>query len=334
MSNRSILRAERLGITATTFAEFAGEYVKAKSDISPTYAGTLVRRAKKLEQFVGKTALVDVLKEERISGFIRSLVADGSCSAYTVKSYRGDLLTLWRAAADEDLVPYPIGRRIVGLKMPPLIVECYMLHEAESLIAAADDFRGVYDTGVRRALYWGGLIRFAWESGLRRGDCLKFHVDLLRDDGSFRMIQSKTGNVVQRRLRPTTLDIIQQMGRPIPFEWPHNTWTFGGHFKLLRDLAGVNRGTFKWLRRAAGSYAEAETPGAGSKALGHADPSMFRKHYDAQLACNNIPLPPELSDTPERIGGGNASRPARTSVPGRKPIAARVVRIRKPARDA
>ena len=79
-----------------------------------------------------------------------------------------------------------------------------------------------------------------------------------------------------------------------PLAWEMNQWSFGLQFKRLTVLSGVNRGSFKWLRRSAGSYIEVEHPGAGSKALGHQTAQIFDKHYNARLA-GDVHMPPELS---------------------------------------
>lgn len=329
MSQQSILRQVTYGITADTLVEFARKYCEVR-DISTVYVGTLIRRAAKLQAFAKKSALKQVLTEDNVNGFIRGLVSGKQLSAYTIKSYRGDLMSLWNSAADEGLVDYPQRRRIVGMRMPGLVIDCYTVQEVESLIAAADDFRGLYDTGVPRHLYWGGIVRFAFETGLRRGDCWLFDRGLIRADGSFRIVQSKTGKPLQRMVRPLTVELMDKIGVPKPFAWPLSGWAFGGHFKLLTDVSGVKRGTFKWLRRASGSYVEAVMPGAGSKALGHTDLNVFAAHYDAQIGALKVPLPPEITATPERAANA-APAPAaarKQGKPGHRAIATRVVRIR------
>jgi hypothetical protein len=70
----------------------------------------------------------------------------------------------------------------------------------------------------------------------------------------------------------------------------HNEWSFG--FTFQRIVAGLDKGSFKWLRRACGSHVEAEHPGAGCKVLGNTE-QVFRTHYDTAMATQVL-MPPKL----------------------------------------
>jgi integrase len=273
-----------------SLSDFARRYV-LRRDVSPIYAGTLTRRAIALENFAGESTIARVLVEEIVNAFLASLER---ISAWTVKGYRGDILSLWNAAADEDLVPYPVPRRIRRPRVPALIVDCYDIEEARALVAAAEVMAGHYNSGIPRKLYWEAAIRLAWATGLRRGDVWAFRRDAVRSDLTMRVVQHKTGELVVCRLTPKALIAIDRIGLNQPLAWHHRAWTFGLHFKEITRASGVNRGTFKFLRRSSGSYVEAIQPGAGHKHLGHADPGVFAKHYDARLGASKLPLPPEL----------------------------------------
>lgn len=259
-------------------------------DVSRFYVDTVCRRTAALERHAGESSIDKVLREPIVNAFLGSL----TLSPYTVKGYRGDILSVWNAAADEDLVPYPVRRRIRAVRTPQLIVECYSLDEARAIILAAQRLKGCYPNGVARRTYWDAAIRLAWDGGFRRGDVFRVRRDAIRPDGTVRLVQGKTRQVVTVRLRESTVAALDVIGGHTPCEWPLTASRFGRHFGAIVRASGVGRGTFRWLRRASGSYVEAELPGAGHKHLGHSSPDVFRRHYDAKLVGHNLPQPPEL----------------------------------------
>jgi len=54
--------------------------------------------------------------------------------------------------------------------------------------------------------------------------------------------------------------------------------------------AGLQSGTFRWLRRSAGSYAESVQRGNGAAALGHRSEGVFRTHYDDPSISKPTPI--------------------------------------------
>jgi len=272
-----------------TFSGFAAYYTMSR-DVGLEHGRTLARRAAMLEAFAGATAIAEVLTEENVNGFLASL----DVAPYTVNGYRGSLLSLWNAAADRDLVEYPLPRRIWKKRLPALVIECYSQAEVEAMIATAGKLTRRLPDGRIRRHYWPAIIQFAWDTGLRRADCWAFERASVRPDRTFAVVQKKTGFVVRRALRPATIAAIDRLGGPRPLEWTMNQWSFGLQFKRITELAGVAKGTFKWLRRSTGSHVDAEHPGAGSKALGHQTAQIFDKHYNARLA-GDVYMPPELS---------------------------------------
>jgi integrase len=272
-----------------TLSELATHYTQRRR-VCRDYAKRLKRRASAFESHAGETALERLLTEPTLSDFLMSLVR----SPVTVRSYRGDCLTLWNAAADDDLAPYPRPRRIYSPDKPDLVVDCYRREEAHALLAEAAKLKGAYPNGVPRRDYWQAVIPLAWDSGLRRGDVWTLRRDWIRPDRTLRVVQRKTKRAVTVRLHPSTVAALDRVAKAEPCRWLLDPTYFGRHFKRLVKRSGVNRGTFKWLRRASGSYVELAQPGAGHKHLGHNDPATFQRHYDAQLGAAALPMPPEL----------------------------------------
>lgn len=279
-------------LRAGTPSEFAAKYVSQRT-LSAGYANTLVKRAAQYEQWHGTTDFANLFTEDALNSFLIAL--DGTGSPWTVAKWRQDILTLWAAAADDDLCEYPRRRRICKPKRDAPSVECYTPDEVRALVEAAGRLHRCYENGVAKGHYWAALIRFAWDTGLRRGDCWLFERSSLQADGTFRQTQHKTGKPIRRMLRPKTVVAVDKIHSdlPRPLEWPlGNEWSFGYQFQRIVAAAGLVRGTFKWLRRAAGSEVEAAHPGAGHRALGNTA-QVFNTHYDAQLA-GEVLMPPAL----------------------------------------
>jgi len=279
-----------------TLRKFAQVYIKRR-DISDDYAKTLLHRAKALEVFSGSDDIAKILTEENVNGYLADLKEKGKAPA-TVKGYRGDVLTLWRAAADDDLVEMPRVRRVRQPKVAAPSVDCYTTAEVNQLIAGAHKMEGETGDGIPRNLYWQSIIRMAYETGLRRSDLWLLKRSDIREDGLFSLSMSKTQRRRTGRVRQATLDAIARTFPPerqLIFPWCHAKGTFTMHFYEVVILAGVKRGCFKWLRRSSGSYVEAVSPGNGPKHLGHTSPAVFYRHYDAAMVSSvDQPLPPAL----------------------------------------
>lgn len=276
-------------IHALALSDLARRYTESRS-MSEDYAERLKSRALALENHSGEQALALALTEARVNAFLASIE---HLAPRTVRSYREDLLTLWNSAADDGFTPYPVPRRIRRVRLPDLLIDCYTTSEARALLAYARTLRGVYPNGVERAAYWTAAIPLAWDAGFRRGDVWRFQRDAVRPDRTMQLVQHKSQKIVTVRLRESTVAALDAIGLARPLVWSHDKSWFGRHFKRIVRGSGVNRGTFKWLRRASGSYVEAIQAGAGYKHLGNT-PIVFSRHYDAKLGAATLPMPPEL----------------------------------------
>lgn len=273
-----------------SLTQFAAQYVACRP-LNPTYARRLKWTAAALEAHSGQADLTKTLTESHANSF---LTANADKSPFTIRSYRSDILSLWNGAADCDLLPYPVMRRVRLPQLPELLIDCYTVDEVRLLVASAKTLIGRYRWEVRKRDYWNAAIRLAWDTGLRRGDVIRFRRDSLRPDGVVMVLQGKTKKVVPVKLRESTVIALNALSGPYPLRWGTDVTYFTRHFRRIVVASGVKRGTFKWLRRASGSYVEAEQPGAGYKHLGQSGPQVFNRHYDAKLGGHNLPQPPEL----------------------------------------
>lgn len=271
----------------SSFLEYAHRYTSIRP-VGADYAATLHSRAAALQVHAGREELGDVLTEDNLNAFLRTL----SGSPWTINKYRQDLLAIWRAAADENLVPYPNPRRIRRLPQSDLVIDCFSDSEARKLLATAEQTPGRLPNGVAKNKYWPAVIRAAWDTGLRRGDVWAIDRRLIKPDGTLRRPQNKTKRMVTCKLRPKTILAVERAGGTL--SWPCDKKTFSNQFAWLVKQARISLGTFKWLRRSSGSYVESQQAGAGHKHLGQATPQIFDKHYDARLGGHTLPQPPEL----------------------------------------
>ena len=268
---------------------FASRYISTR-DVSEKYAYRIRLYAVKIARFAGTANIEDIFTEDAFNSFSASLQGN----PFTARSTLADYVVLWNAAGDEDLVPYPRLRRLRRPKCPQLIIECYTQAEVGRLLQAATELRGEYANGVRKGLYWEAIIRLGWDTGLRRGDLMRFKKSDVRADGSLRVVQSKTRRIVPVKIRESTRKALDAIQYDQPLDWTMDLTYFGRHFKRIVRASGVGKGSFKWVRRSSGTYVDMKQPGAGSKHLGHSNPQMFDKHYDGHLGDHLLPQPPEL----------------------------------------
>ncbi len=111
--------------------------------------------------------------------------------------------------------------------------------------------------------------------------------------GRLTFLQSKTQFTHTVQLSSEALFFAGKLtttGKVLP--WPYEKNWFGVTFKRLQQAAGVKRGSWKWVRRSAASYAESVEPGAGARLLGHRDGRMFTRHYQDQSIVGENPISP------------------------------------------
>ncbi|WP_428305504.1 phage integrase SAM-like domain-containing protein [Lacipirellula sp.] len=275
---------------------FVNRYL-ASREVCPLYAQLLRLHMTQLARFEGKADIESLFQEDAVNEYTASLNGqDGGkkLSAYTIKARLSNIISLWNAAADEDLVPYPRLRRLRRPKCPALVIECYTTEEVQRLLAAAAQLKRQYSNGVRACDYWTAAIRVAWDSGLRRGDVIRLRKSAIREDGALRVVQNKTRQIVSVRFRESTMAALAAIQYDDALAWTMDLTYFGRHFKKLVRASRIGKGSFKWVRRSSGTYVEMIQPGAGTKHLGHRTPQVFDRHYDGKLGPHLLPQPPEL----------------------------------------
>lgn len=211
----------------------------------------------------------------------------------TVRTQRGNLLTLWWHAYREQLVEEP-PLRIRRLRPIARSPEAWTICEVRRLFDAAQAERV-------RPLFWESLIRCAYDTALRLGDLLALRAGatnlVAMPQTVWRITQHKTGIPLAVQLREQTAASLALHGTGLSASdviWP--LWgrreTFYRHFSRLVVSAAIRPGTFKWLRRTAVTQLELVAPGQGTRLAGHLHRSTTEQWYIDRSQLMPPPLPP------------------------------------------
>lgn len=280
-----------------TVLGFVSQY-ELENHISKGYRVQLEVAARSFERFAERPLRWREVTDDLVNEWLKA--EQERASPLTVHGKRRAVLTLWRAAFDSGLVEH-LPRRIRQIKCPELKPEAFLLEELKAMLIAADAMKGVYrKIGIEKSLWWRSFLMAKWDVALRLSDMLSLEREWIWPSGTLSLIQQKTGHSHRVKLRPKTLEAIDACMACNPNRrliWPlwcqRNRWY--GHFRRLRNAAGLSKGTSKWIRRSSASYVEKLQPGMGSRHLGHRSPELFQKHYKDPRICGDDPtLPPEL----------------------------------------
>lgn len=272
---------------------YADRYLLARS-VSLDYAETLRARVAAYAAWCGCDPGIDSLCTEHVNEWLTEL-AESGMSAWSLRGYRQAVLSVWIAAFDAGDSRNP-PLRVKLFKRPRVVVEAYTHEEIQSLLDYVRRVNKTHSDGNRAADFWQAAIHVAYCCGPRRGDLLKVKRKQVSADGTLSFVQHKTGFPHRVQLSQAARKLCAQLrSRDKLLPWPYQLDYFSKTFAKIRQAAGVTRGSFKWIRRSAGSYAERDCPGAGPRLLGHRDESVFRRFYNDESISGTLPpLPPEL----------------------------------------
>ncbi len=272
---------------------YTERYLLARA-VSSDYAATLRARVARFCVWCGADVTIDSLSPDLVNEWIAELDQAGM-NKWTLSGHRQNLLAVWNhayLAGDNDNAP----NRLRKVRKPRLIIEAYTQDELRLLIAAAAKLTGLHADDNKASDFWQAAIHTAYSCGARRGDVLRLDWKHVAPSGRLTFLQNKTQYTHTVQLSKEAMFFAHKLtttGRVLP--WPYEKNWFGVTFKRLQKAAGVTRGSFRWIRRSAGSYAEREQPGAGSALLGHRDTRMFKRHYeDGSISGENPIQPPVL----------------------------------------
>ncbi len=269
------------GLTAYT-----DRYLLAR-DVSIDYAASVRFRVSEFVSWCGSEIDISELHTDIANAWLADLSKSGM-SPWTIDGYRRSLLAPWNDAyecGDTEHPPFRLRR----IKKRRLLVLAYTHEEILKLLATAATLKGRLKDGNKRSDFWQAAIHVAYSCGPRRGDLLELNSSELMPDGRLVFVQHKTGFPNPVRLSPDAMKFCARLKGTRLLPWPHGKDWFSKQFKRLRESAGVTRGTFKWIRRSAGSYAERDQKGSGARLLGHRNGDVFRQFYEDMTISGERP---------------------------------------------
>ena len=256
------------------------------------HKSTFRNRLQKFIVFMGGEVLLSDLTADDINRFLISLERSHRQPA-TVRGFRTGLIsvlkfTKWKADEREDI------RRV---RVPRKVVTAWTHEQIYRLIAVAETLEGFLPNGVRRSTFWLTAILGGYSTGLRWGDLSTLPVSQIRADRSCTVVMSKTQRPVTVRFSELAMRCIEEHGQAEVLPCPCTQKWFCAEFSKLVERAEIRGGSFRWLRRSAGSYADRERHGDGRRLLGHCDDVTFNNHYrDEAIVGVSVPEPTALVD--------------------------------------
>ncbi|HUY91686.1 MAG TPA: phage integrase SAM-like domain-containing protein [Pirellulales bacterium] len=289
---------ERIDPSTIKLADRVRPYVAARS-LNKGEADQYRYALNKLEKFLGRPATLADLNAPTLNEWLLSL-QEGGLAPKTVKNNRGRILALWNDALDEGVIDNE-PRRLRKVKIPRWIPTCWSPEEVARLLAVAQKVPGRFlKSRVVKSAFWEAFVLFEWDTALRLGDVRMVETATVRGQSTFRIVQSKTDDIVVCQLRPETLAAIEAT---FP---PKRKRVFGSalsHQRTLKgfgqiiEAAGLSRetGTTRMLRKSSATAVEALHPGAAMRHLGHRTPGLAYKHYvDPRFISEAKPIAPAL----------------------------------------
>lgn len=149
--------------------------------------------------------------------------------------------------------------------------------EVQRLIACAIDYRS---DDVQRSAWWEAFIRITWESGQELADLAQLRWGQMADDGTVRMMRSKTGIAVTFRLSSEAIAAARAIGdadRVLPWDAMRSTHFPREWRRFVNTIEGVRQLSAKYLRLAAVQRTVRQAgESAARRLLGHSPSSIGR----------------------------------------------------------
>lgn len=274
-----------------------------ENELTSTYEYQLRYAKTKVEAWLGRSLMAGDLSDDLINKFLKDQQQTTSLSDRSRKNLRTSLLTIWRYAVSKNLASPP--GKIRKVKVVDKNPEAWDFSQLQGVAKAAGQLRGKLSNGIPRNRYFPALIWFCFETGMRRGDALSFHMSWLKGN-IVSFSQHKTSRVHACRLTHETVHELHWISERLhalkdenwetPLAFPQCITQLYYWMKQSRIKAGVdpnerNR-SIQHLRRTGATAVESGSPHTAWKYLGHTTPSLSRKHYiDRRIADAPI-IPP------------------------------------------
>lgn len=243
-------------------------------------------RLQKFQDFCGQRLTLAAITEDHINEFLIHLEQLEKAPS-TIRGFRTCIITMLKFAGWTG--HFGDVRRV---KLKQRVVEGWNLNQVRRLLGVARTLTGYLENGVSRQDFWMAAIHAGYSTGLRWGDLRYVPVKKISRNGVCQVVQSKTGRLVTVRFSRKAMHWITSHGQDVVLPCPYSQKWFCENFARLVERAEIPGGSFKWLRRTASSYADAEKRGNGRLLLGHASETIFDTHYNVQAITNKEPVEP------------------------------------------
>lgn len=277
---------------------FFTEVYQTEKQLRPRSVQQLEITIRLFDRWHGSPVTLEELNAPLLNKWL--MQSETSVAPKTVRNRRGDILAVWRYAAEEHgLCVPPIDRRIRAVSVPKGIPEAWTIDEMKLILNATKNVPGYYQCGVKCADWWEGFVRVGYDTALRLSDLLSLPVHI---GGMFCVVQEKTQTALTCQLHRTTIETLERMRSPerkALFEWNMDRTALWRHWKqFILEPAGLKTGHREGpqkLRRTSVSHLAAVSEHAAQRHLGHATPGLARRHYiDPNIADGPRQLPPEI----------------------------------------
>jgi integrase len=277
-------------IRSTPLESALAEYL-LQHRLQPCSAYQLGHTVALFAAWLQRQATVADLEDGIVSQWLCGLEAD-HCQR-TVAGHRGNLLCLWRIAADQGVVDPPY--RVRRVPRPPPHPVAWTLEELRQLLETCSRQSGTFRDGRARSLYLTTLIRVAYETGLRRSDLWRIEKSQIRPDGTLVLRQHKTAWPHAPRVRLETLTGLAELTGDRPLRCPFgSTGAWYRYWQRLVAEAKIRPGCLQQLRRTGASHLAIDHPEAVQRYLGHRSESMQRHYVDWSIGSPVPWWPPEV----------------------------------------
>jgi integrase len=167
------------------------------------------------------------------------------------------------------------------------------------VVDACDDHPGkLRRHGVTLAAsdYFGGLVRVAYETGLRRGNLFLLEQVNVSNSGVVYVTHEKTGQPHVCSIQPATVQRLRKLPGRCPLNWADNR-SFYRRWREICAAAGVPGGGLQRVRKTAATQIWLENPDSPARVqafLGHLTGDMWRHYVDTSQGERRPPSPPAL----------------------------------------
>jgi integrase len=271
----------------------------SRKQIDESTARNYRKHVRTLCEFAGTNLRLCDLNSHLVDRWLAGKLREGA-SSYTVVGYRSSIRSIWNDAFKLRLIERPPD--LMRVRRPDLLVKTWTAEDVASLAAEARNVAGFFENiSIPRGVYLATAIAATWYAGIRRKDLHLIRREQIRKDGTFALVQHKTGKRHVGRIPPEVLAEITRYHRRGGPLWPRpgcdNLITSRFRtlvLKVRQKRPGMFHGCWRDIRRSAENSAERLNPGRGHLLAGH-ERRTFEKYYqetnDAP-AVSPDPLPP------------------------------------------